>query len=654
MCWIGPETANAPDMCGIAGRLNFASENYASSQLIRRMTDLIAHRGPDSEGQYLSGPLGLGHRRLSIIDVSAGAQPLCNEDKSIWIVFNGEIYNFLELRAQLLNKGHVFTTASDTEVIVHLYEEYGTECLGLLKGMFAFAIWNDKSKELLLARDRVGIKPLYYSHKADFIAFASEIKSILVNPEIERDINFQGLDLFLSFLYLPGRETLFKDVQKLEPGHYLLVRNGKILKRQYWELTSQPRACANFQREAENLNELLRAKLRAHMISDVPVGFLASGGVDSTALLSYAGEETDKQIKTFTVGFSEQNFADERPYARAASDAFNTEHHEISISANEFINFLPAYIWHMEEPVCEPPAIALYYISKLAREHVKVLLSGEGGDEAFAGYPEYRNFSLLERLKSFGPIGRAVAAPLFRHGNVFGLAKLRRFEPMLNVALQDYYYSRSSTPFEHFNPIKAQLYSPALRQEVNGSHPGNLVHSFFHKAQSANVLQQMLFVDTKTWLPDDLLVKADKMTMATSVELRVPFLDHEVLEFAAGLPQDFKLRGFRTKRILKHCFRNRVPREILKRKKTGFPVPYNKWLRHDAKDFVVETLTSRKARERDLFNKSQVEKLLRTFLETGAGAKLIFSLLVLELWYEKFVDVSVRPDLSGTALCLAH
>jgi asparagine synthase (glutamine-hydrolysing) len=632
-------------MCGIVGKLNFSFERPVSADLIRRMTNVISHRGPDSEGVYVSGPLGFGHRRLSIIDLSAGAQPLCNEDKTIWIVFNGEIYNFRELRDQLLRKGHIFTTSTDTEVIVHLYEEHGVSCLELLKGMFAFAIWNDKSKELLLARDRVGIKPLYYSKTAGFITFASEIKSILVDPEMTKEFNYQGLDLFLSFLYVPGHETLLKDVQKLEPGHYLHVRDGKVIKRQYWELTfTKYNSCGNFQKEAENLNELLAATVGAHMISDVPVGFLASGGVDSTALLSYAVEHTQQQIKTFTVGFSGENFADERSYARVAARAFNTEHHEITISADDFVNFLPSYVWHMEEPVCEPPAIALYYISKLARKHVKVLLSGEGGDEAFAGYPEYRNFSLLQRLRSIGGLPGFLGASLLKHGNLFGLGKLNRFEPLLKLPLSDYYFSRSSSPFDHFNPLKPDLYSPALSERVNRNSPKALMHSIFRKSQTSDVLNQMLFVDTKTWLPDDLLVKADKMTMATSVELRVPFLDHQILEFAAGLPSHFKLKGFETKRILKHAFRNRVPKAILTRKKAGFPIPYNKWLRNEAKEFVGDTLMSHKALERGLFNKVPLVALIDHFFETGAGSKMIFSLLVLELWQKLFLESSPISD----------
>jgi asparagine synthase (glutamine-hydrolysing) len=631
-------------MCGIAGKLSIRGGAPVDPALIRRMTDSIAHRGPDGEGQYVRGPVGLGHRRLSIIDLSsAGAQPMCNEDQTVWIVFNGEIYNYLELREDLVKRGHNFRSHTDTEVIVHLYEEHGPDCVSLLRGMFAFAIWNEKDKSLFLARDRVGIKPLYFCQQGDSLSFASEIKALLVDPAIPRDINTRAIDRFLTYGYLPGNETLLRSVEKLQPGYYLLVKNGAITRRQFWDLQFNVRHdWKSLDEAAEALSDLLRQTVRDHMISDVPVGFLASGGVDSTALLSYAIEETKKQVQTFTVGFSGAGFADERPYARLASKKFGTIHHEISMSPQDFHTFLPGYVWHMEEPVCEPPAIALYYVSKLARQHVTVLLSGEGGDEAFGGYPEYKNFLAFKRLiGAAGPLNPLVAGLI---GQVTKAGRFSRFAKYASLArsdLPEFFFSRTSTPASYFNANRASLYSPGFQTPIHRMDSIAPTRELFAQVHGETVLNQMLYVDTKTWLPDDLLVKADKITMANSLELRVPFLDHKVLEFAATLPTDFKVKGRETKRVLKRAFQSRVPKEILTRKKTGFPVPFAHWLSHDLRDYVHDTLLSSKATSRGYFTRSGLERVLSL---NGAGASEAFSLLVLELWHQTFVDAeSPKP-----------
>ena len=386
-------------MCGICGKVTFDRHDRVPPALLRAMLDTIRHRGPDDEGVYTAPQVGLGHRRLSIIDLNTGHQPLSNEDGTVWIVFNGEIYNFRELRTLLLGKGHVFRTKTDTEVIVHLYEEFGSACLEKLRGMFAFAIWDENRRTLFLARDRVGIKPLYYHLSNDALVFASEIKAILADPTVARQIAPEMIDRFLTFSYLPGQETLFKGIRKLAPGNYLLHREGRAEIHQYWDLKfSKPAESPDPEEAERQLLDLLAESVDLHMIADVPVGVLLSGGVDSTAILSFAAERT-QDISTFTVGFSELGVADERPFARLAAERYGAHHYDMTISAADFVAFMPRYIWHMEEPVCEPPAVALYYISELARNHVKVLLSGEGGDEAFAGYPNYRNLVWLERLK---------------------------------------------------------------------------------------------------------------------------------------------------------------------------------------------------------------------------------------------------------------
>jgi len=602
------------------------------------MMNTIRHRGPDDEGLYISGNIGLGHRRLSIIDLNTGKQPISNETGTVWIVYNGEIYNYRELRADLLKRGHVFSTETDSEVIVHLYEEYGEGSLDKLRGMFAFAIWDDTSKTLFLARDRVGIKPLYYCEANSALLFGSELKCILADPSVHREIDPVAIDRFLTYQYTAGAETPLKGIRKLLPGHYLFARDGRIDVRQYWDLKFVPRA-QNGHDLAGELTDLLRDTVRGHMIADVPVGVLLSGGVDSTAMLSFASELTSEKIHSFTIGFAGEGAIDERPYARLAADRFGSIHHETTISAQDFADFLPRYVWHMEEPVCEPPAVALYFVSKLASQFVKVVLSGEGGDEAFAGYPEYRNYPWLERAKNLlGPLTGAAASTASFLSGVPGMRKLKKYSAMMHVPLQQYYYSRSAMPISFFPLRFDQLYTPEFRRTVDHARSLQIAADFFRNVADQPVLNQMLYVDTKTWLPDDLLIKADKITMANSLELRVPLLDHRVLEFAASLPTSEKLHGLRTKHILRKALAQRVPREILTRPKAGFPVPYRAWMRGELKDLVRDTLLSNKATSRGFLSKAMVENVVsRNSPECDYSAE-VFSLLVMELWNQKFLD----------------
>jgi asparagine synthase (glutamine-hydrolysing) len=403
-------------VCGICGKLNFDRQSSVSPTLVRAMADTIAHRGPDDEGFYMSGPLGLGFRRLSIIDLATGHQPLSNEDGTVWIVFNGEIYNYQELRTFLQAKGHTFKTQTDTEVIVHLYEEFGEDCVARLRGMFAFAIWDEKNKSLFLARDRVGIKPLYYFLSDKCLIFASEIKAILADPEVQPEVVPGMIDRFLTFYYVPGEETLLRNIHKLAPGSHMSVRNGKATIKQYWDLRFTPGQISVHEAETKLL-ALLDECVSMHMISDVPVGFLLSGGVDSTAMLGMAVGKTDHHLSSFTLGFTAPGLADERPYAQLAATRYGSEHHEMTISAREFADFMPRFAWYMEEPVCEPQAVALYYVTRLAKDFVKVLISGEGGDEAFAGYSIYRNILWMERLKRIlGPLNGVLSSGLSRIG----------------------------------------------------------------------------------------------------------------------------------------------------------------------------------------------------------------------------------------------
>jgi len=631
-------------MCGICGKLNFDKEAAVAPALIRAMLDAIRHRGPDDEGTYSAPGIGLGHRRLSIIDLNSGHQPISNEDCTVWIVFNGEIYNYRELRAFLLTKGHVFNTRTDTEVIVHLYEELGPACLQNLRGMFAFAIWDEKLQSLFLARDRVGIKPLYYHLTSECLVFASEIKAILADPTVRREVAPELIDRFLTFLYLPGEETLLKGISKLAPGSYLLFKDGRVETHPYWDLqfSKAPRA-PSLEEASKQLESLLAEAVELHMIADVPVGVLLSGGVDSTAVLSYAAEKTQKAINTFTVGFSDPGVADERPYAKLVAGEFGTQHHDMTITAADFAAFMPQYVWHMEEPVCEPPAIAMYYVSKLARNHVKVLLSGEGGDEAFAGYSNYRNLVWLERIKRrLSPLNGAAAAGLSLASSLFHLPRLAKYVPLMGAHFPNYYYSRTSNPYRYAGDGLGALYSSDFARSIDRECTIRPLLPLFSNVKGQGVLDQMLYIDTKTWLPDDLLIKADKMTMANSLELRVPLLDHKVLEFAAALPSNLKVRGFKTKFLAKTALQRRVPRAILERPKAGFPVPYEAWLRKDLRGLVHDVLFDRATVQRGYFAPKAVEKIVDRNEAVGGCSKEIFSLITLELWQRAFLD-GARP-----------
>lgn len=615
----------------------FDRDAEVSPALVKQMADTIAHRGPDDEGYYVSGQVGLGFRRLSIIDLATGHQPISNEDGSVWIVFNGEIYNYQELRKSLLAKGHQFTTRTDTEVIVHLYEDAGEACVEQLRGMFGFAIWDRRNETLFLARDRVGIKPLYYSLSANALLFASEVKAILADPEVTRELSPQMIDRLLTFKYLPGSETLLRSVRKLPPGSYMVAKGGKTTIREYWDLKVEP-SHLGFRTAEAQLERLLEETVALHMISDVPVGFLLSGGADSTAMLSIASSKTRQQTSSFTVGFDAPGIVDERPYARLAAKRFGSEHHEITISSKEFEAFLPEYVWHMEEPVCEPPAVALYYVSRLARQSVKVLISGEGGDEAFGGYPMYRNLLWLGRIRTvLGPLRGTASSCSTGLSRLLGFTRFEKYTRHLGVPPEFAYYGGLSNALGDSRRNHDDLYTTDFRDVLDRTFAVGTVRDCLRNGPVRDRVNHMLYVDTKTWLADDLLVKADKMTMANSVELRVPLLDHKLLEFAASLPGGYKVSGLATKYLLKKVLSDHVPSEILKRKKVGFPVPYGAWLRTDLKNWLRGILLDRTTLDRGYFKEESVERLLSANAQSGDHAKELFSLAILELWHRQFL-----------------
>ena len=522
-------------------------------------------------------------------------------------------------------------------MIVHLYEELGEGCVEKLRGMFAFAVWDARKQILLLARDRVGIKPLYYSLTDRSLVFASEIKSILADPGVEPQVQPELVDRFLTFSYMPGEETLFRGIQKLPPASYLVARDGRATVRQYWDLdfTPQPRG---FEKASAELEAAFDESVRLHMISDVPVGFLLSGGVDSTAVLGYAVGKTEHSLSSYTLGFNASGITDERPYARLAAHTYGSEHHELTITPKDFQEFLPDYVWHMEEPVCEPPAVALYYVSRLAKDYVKVLLSGEGGDEAFAGYQNYRSILWLERLKRLlKPLNGCASAGLLRLNGVLRSDRVAKYAPLMGIPFESYYYSRTSSPATLFNARFSSFYSTEFASSICKEQSVRVVKQHLDDAAEYDIVSKMLYVDTKTWLTDDLLLKADKMTMANSIELRVPLLDHKLLELAASLPANYKVRGFTTKYIAKKILEARVPRDILDRRKTGFPVPYASWLRNEMKDWLWGLLLDRETIARGYFKKEAVEGLLSENQRSGSYAKELFSLAVLELWHRVFL-----------------
>ncbi|MFM2067293.1 MAG: Asparagine synthetase 1 [Pseudomonadota bacterium] len=632
-------------MCGICGKLHLERDHAVEPRLVRHMMGLLEHRGPDGEGLYVAGPVGLGHRRLGIVDLAGGQQPMANEDGAIRLVYNGEIYNHAELRRGLLARGHRFRSTSDTEVIVHLYEELGDRCVEQLRGMFAFALWDAPRQRLLLARDRVGIKPLYYARAGRALVFASEIKALLADPEVVRQPGATGLDRFLAYYYTPGRETAFEGIHKLEPGHLLSVEDGRVgTPRRWWSLPfGTPDPAPSLADTAARLRELLASTVGQHMMADVPVGVLLSGGVDSSAVLHYASQHAGRHggvpaggpLHSYTIGFGGDHVVDERPWARLAARANASVHHEATLTPGEFRDALARHVWHMEEPVCEPPAIALWRVAALARQTgVKVLLSGEGGDEAFAGYPEYRNLQALEGLKSaLGGAAGLLGAGL-RLLRSAGWARGQHYADLVGRDVSDYYRSRTATPGTAFDRLRLARGSTA--DAPGAARCDEPSRELLLRTRGQPLLDRLLQVDTCTWLPDDLLLKADRMSMAASVELRVPLLDHELLEFAAALPPAHKLHGWSLKHVLRLALAGVVPTPILQRRKAGFPVPYARWLRHELRDHVHDTLLAGNGYCTGLFPRRLVVQLLADQQAGLPVAKEVFGLLVLELWHERF------------------
>ena len=637
-------------MCGIAGiALSRKSGKLVDERILTKMRDIVSHRGPDEAGNFIVRNVGLGHRRLSIVDLSAGQQPMSNEDDSIWITYNGEIYNHADFRDELIAKGHVYKTHCDTETILHLYEEHGAECVEHLRGMFAFAIWDVKKRELLLARDRLGVKPLYFVHDENgSLFFASEIKSLLEAEIIKPEINFAALPDQLANHGTTRDQTLFRGVRRLLPGHFLRWCDGTIKINKYWDVYYQPKIEAQNEKDLiAEWRDLFRQAVKLRLMADVPLGMFLSGGIDSSAIAAEMATMVDAPIKTFSVAFQERE-ANELQYARLVAEKFKTEHHEITLSPTEFFDSLPKLIWHEDEPLGFIASVPLYFVSKLAAEHVKVVLTGEGSDEILAGYARYGktllNLALGKNYETVTP--RAFRG--FVQSNIENLPfavkkKLSRTFLNLPSDIESLYFDN----FAVFpRAMQSELLSAETREKI-GSRLNPYLHlqNYVKQTDAASLLDKLLYADTKTYL-HELLMKQDQMSMATSIESRVPFLDHKLVEFTARLPEKFKLRGRTTKWILREAMRGTLPEEILSRKKMGFPVPLGNWLRGEFKSIVDEFVLSERALERGIFQSDFVREIARRHNAGENHDERLWFLINFEIWQRQFIEgekVTISP-----------
>lgn len=629
-------------MCGICGIVHGDRARHVDRALLEEMAGLMAHRGPDGEGYYLDGRVGLGHRRLSIIDVEAGTQPMANEDRSLWLVYNGEIYNFQELADGLKKRGHIFRTRCDTEVILHLYEEKGTGCLEELRGMFSFALWDSRAQRLFCARDRLGVKPFFYSfNRGDFV-FASGPAPLLCVPGFERRVDLRALDLYLTYQYVPSPHSIFAGIRKLAPAHYLLLEKGKVSVERYWDVNPGRTADLSYVESKERLRELMTEATRMRLISDVPLGAFLSGGVDSSLVVALMSRMSAAPVKTFSIGFEDESY-NELPYARSLSTRYGTEHHEFIVKPDA-VALLPALVRHYGEPFADSSALPTYYVAEMTRRHVTVALNGDAGDELFAGYPRYLAFALAG---GFGRIPLAARGARFLGHALRGprprstIGRLKRFFASMGLEGIDRYMSY----VVYFGEgERDRLYAPAMAEASRGFHAARYLGDIYDSCRLDDRIARLLFVDLHSYLPEDLLVKVDIATMANSLESRSPFLDHRLVEFAAALPSRWKLRGKNSKYILKDTFADLLPRDILRRGKMGFGVPIARWFRQELKGYLQDVLFDPCAISRGYFKKGRVEELVREHQGGVADHSYrLWALLFLELWHREFIDGRGAP-----------
>lgn len=613
-------------MCGIVGIVDYRKQE-SRRVLVKKMMETLSHRGPDGDGLYENAEATFGHVRLSIIDVQGSHQPLSNEDGTIWVTFNGEIYNFQELRQKLLAKGHVLKTKGDTETLVHLYEEYGPEMITQLQGMFSFAIWDQKNKQLLIARDRMGIKPLYYARCQGEFLFASEPKAILQHPQMHASPKPESIWYYLTYRSVPSPLTLFDGIHKLNPGHYLLLNPEGLEIKQYWDIplqsVSEKKTNLTEDGVIDQADQLLRQSVQRRMISDVPLGAFLSGGVDSSLIVAIMSKLTNTPVKTYSVGFKDFP-SSELPYAKVVADYYQADHHELVLEEEVFVEYLEKLTWMRDSPLSERSDVPLYLLAKEARKKVKVLLSGEGSDELFAGYPKYAfdrfapYFSLVPGSVT-GAIGRMLPA------------KLRRLE----IALRSYGQKNEADRWaQWFSPFTTDEKVELLKTVRMGDNP---TAGIIEGTTGFDNLDRMLYADCKIWLPENLLERGDRMTMATSVEGRVPFLDHELVEFAFHLPRNFKCRGFNRKWLVKMVAERYLPHDIIYRKKVGFEVPLAQWFRGKLKDMCYDRICHRSGLAGELFSRRELMKILDDHCADKKDNFLkIWTLLGLSIWHDLF------------------
>ncbi|NOT55534.1 MAG: asparagine synthase (glutamine-hydrolyzing) [Deltaproteobacteria bacterium] len=627
-------------MCGVAGKIYFDRDRKVSERELRDMARTLVHRGPDGEGVWAAGNVGLAHRRLSIIDLRAVAgQPMSNEDGSIWITFNGEIYNFQDLRKYLVQRGHIFQTHSDTEVIVHAYEEYGRDCLQHLRGMFAFAIWDTRTHTLLLACDRVGKKPIFYFHEKDRFLFASEIKALFADTTVPVEPDSVAIDHYLALGYVPAPLSAFRGVQKLPPAHWLEIKDGQLTTGRYWKLRYSPKRNVSFPDAVAELRWQLSEAVRLRLLSDVPLGAFLSGGIDSSAVVAYMAQALNHPVRTFTVGF-EDVASDERPFARMVADRYGTDHTELVVKA-DVAAILPRLVWHYDEPFGDPSAVPSYAIAELTRQYVTVALNGDGGDESFAGYTRYVANHRAQR-------GEIIPLPLRR--TVAALIDLlpkhwRQQQPLRKIstvaeAMAQTRERRYSRWFGQFSVAQRQdLYTTDFKAAVGHCDPEALFVNAFGASDATDWVDSTLDVDIGLYLPGDLLVKMDRASMAHSLEARSPFLDHVLMEFAASLPPEWKLAGTEQKHILKAALRGVVPDAVLDKPKQGFEPPLANWFREDLREMAHDLLLSPRALQRGYFTREGISSVFREHYSGQEDRSLhLWELLMFELWNRTFID----------------
>lgn len=634
-------------MCGICGILHFDGQS-PSLELLSTMTQSLRHRGPDAGGVHIEGSIGLGHRRLAIIDLSeSGKQPMTNEDDSIWITYNGEIYNFLEVRKELEQRGHIFRSESDTEVILHAYETWGVDCLSRFNGMFAFGLWDSRLQRLWLVRDRLGIKPLFYLHRNDRLLFASEIKGILCDPTVPRHIDLHALHHYLSLNYTPAPYTLLCNIRQLPPAHFLLVdREGQTKLESYWDVSYGQKRSGSETQLIEEFQHGLSQAVRMQMVSDVPLGAFLSGGVDSSSIVYWMSQGTDRPVKTFSIGFREESF-DELGYARQVAQLCNADHHEYIVTPDA-ISALPKMVWHAEEPTADSSMLPVYYLSKMTREEVSVALSGDGADETLAGYETYfahylaRLYRLLPQL-----IRQKILRPLVERLPVAD-AKMSwdyRFKLFVRGAELDYEAAHASWRTIFDETAKREMYTTELSGSLGNVKTLDLYRSAFAQTDAVHPLDRLLYVDTRFYLPNDMLAKVDRMSMAHSLEVRVPFLDHQLVEFVASLPPNLKLRYFfYGKYALKKILHQAMPQIHVGRKKQGFNIPKGVWITGQLKNFVLDHLSARQLDRMGLFKPEKVSQLINEHIaKKKDNSHQIWGLLYLSLWWQQFIDQNERP-----------